>query len=45
MEGSTICGRVLDEDLSWREATPVYLSYQGKRRGKGAFKETSNLIR
>ncbi len=26
MEGSTICGRVLVEDLSWREANRVYLS-------------------
>ncbi len=45
MEGSTICGRVLDEDLSWREANSLYLSYQGKRRGKGALKGTLSLIR
>ncbi len=45
MEGSTVYGKVLDEDLTWREANRVYLSFQGRRKGMRRIEETPNVIR
>ncbi len=33
MDGPTMTGRILDENLCWSRATSLYLSYQGRRKG------------
>ena len=45
MEGSMMTGRTLGEDLSYREADSLYLSYQGRRKGDRKIQGTPNLIR
>jgi hypothetical protein len=43
-KGSLMKGRGLEEDLPWRKANSIYLSYQGKRRGKNKLEGTPALI-
>lgn len=45
MEGSVTRGRTLAENLPWREANSLYLSYQGRRKGTRRLEGTPNLIR
>lgn len=44
-EGSMMTGRTLGEDLSYREANSLYLSYQGRRKGDRKIQGTPNLMR
>lgn len=44
MEGTVIKGRTLD-DLPWREANSLHLSYQGRRKGARKIQGTPGLIR
>jgi len=45
MDGPTMTGRILDENLCWSRATSLYLSYQGRRKGAREIKGTPSLIR
>ncbi len=45
MDGPTMTGRILDENLCWSRATSLYLSYQGRRKGARKIVGTPSLIR
>lgn len=45
MKDSTMTGRTLADDLPWREANTIYLSYQGRRKSGRRLQGTPNPIR